>query len=370
MDGAGFYQGGAENLRLGEERRQAAGHALPLCGLRPKGLASAGRPATQERRRHPALRPGSVRGCLPTSSSRPTSPMRRSTSSTSGRHPPPSRPVAAASWLGAASWPSSRATGNRPASSCWSSTISPPPASGTSQRSTSRPKTPRRRCPAADGRGPGRRVGPRLTTLRTYGQRQKRMRTSGQSIEDVPADGAPALLIVENQITDSGREVRPLPLPFLGPSSGSVVGWAACASRPDGVRRSAQLMGGRREPPQPPGPPTVQRTSPDRASRGPRHSPGSRPAGVTHTHLTADPGSTDIDSLAGPAVTWLMILEQMQHVPGAQEGPVGQQSVFGRQSPPRRRVISRGSRSSAGSAHSHPCHARRDVAEGGRVGRA
>jgi hypothetical protein len=29
----------------------------------------------------------------------------------------------------------------------------------------------------------------------------------------------------------------------------------------------------------------------------------SRSVCVTHTHLTADPGSTDIDSVAGPAVT-------------------------------------------------------------------
>jgi hypothetical protein len=43
-------------------------------------------------------------------------------------------------------------------------------------------------------------------------------------VEGVPADGAAALLIVENQFTDSGREVRPLPLPFLAPGSGSVVG--------------------------------------------------------------------------------------------------------------------------------------------------
>ena len=53
-----------------------------------------------------------------------------------------------------------------------------------------------------------------------------------------------ALLIVENEFTDSGREVHPLPLPLLGPSLRSVVGWDACAGRPDGVRRSAQVMGG------------------------------------------------------------------------------------------------------------------------------
>ena len=61
----------------------------------------------------------------------------------------------------------------------------------------------------------------------------------------------------------------------------------------------------------------------------------SRSVRVTHTHLTADPGSTDTDSVAGPAVSWLMILEQMQHVLGAQEGPASQQSVvFVRQSAP------------------------------------
>jgi hypothetical protein len=146
-------------------------------------------------------------------------------------------------------------------------------------------------------------------------------------VEDVPADGAPALLIIENEFTDSGREMVPLPLPFLGPSLCSVVGWDACAGRPDGVRRSAQVMGGdvrhrsrlaRRQ------------CSELRRIRHPaRRGIGleGRLACVTHTHLTADPASTGIDSVAGPAVTWLMILEQMQHVLGAQEGPVSQQSV-------------------------------------------
>ena len=60
-----------------------------------------------------------------------------------------------------------------------------------------------------------------------------------------------------------------------------------------------------------------------------------RSACITHTNLTADPGSADIDGVARPAFTWLIILEQMQHVLGADEGPVGQQSVvFVRQSAP------------------------------------
>jgi hypothetical protein len=149
------------------------------------------------------------------------------------------------------------------------------------------------------------------------------------------ADGASALLIVKNEFTDSSRQVRPLPLPFLGSSLRSAVGRDACAGRPDGVRRSAQVMGGdvshrnrltRRQC-------SELRWIGHPAGRGIR--PESRSVCVTHAHLTADPCSTDIDGLAGPAVTWLMILEQMQHVLGAQEGPVSQQSVvFVRQSPP------------------------------------
>lgn len=154
-------------------------------------------------------------------------------------------------------------------------------------------------------------------------------------VEDVPADGAPALLIVENEFTYSGREVHPLPLPFLGPSLRSVVGWDACAGRPDGVRRSAQVMGGD----------VSHRNRLPRRECSELHWIGhfarrgirleSRSVCVTHPHLTADPGLTDIDSVAGAAVTWLMILEQMEHVLGAQEGPVSQQSVvFVRQSAP------------------------------------
>lgn len=146
-------------------------------------------------------------------------------------------------------------------------------------------------------------------------------------VEGVPADGAAALPVVENEFADSGRKVRPLPFPFPGPGSGSVAGRDACAGRPDGVRRRAQVVGGdvrhrgrlaRR-----------QRGELDwighLAGRGVR--PESRLACVAHPHLTADPGPAGVDGLAGPAVSWLMALEQGQHVLGAQQGPVGQQPV-------------------------------------------
>lgn len=51
-------------------------------------------------------------------------------------------------------------------------------------------------------------------------------------------------MIVENEFTDDDRDVRPLQLPFLGPTLRSVVGWDAWTGRPDGVRRSALIMGG------------------------------------------------------------------------------------------------------------------------------
>jgi hypothetical protein len=62
-------------------------------------------------------------------------------------------------------------------------------------------------------------------------------------VEDVPADGAPALLIIENEFTNSAWKVHPLPLPFLGPSLPSLVGWDACAGRPDGVAVVGILAG-------------------------------------------------------------------------------------------------------------------------------
>jgi hypothetical protein len=52
-------------------------------------------------------------------------------------------------------------------------------------------------------------------------------------VEDVPADGAAALLIVENEFTDSGRQARPLPLPFPG---------RAQAASPGGTQALAALM--------------------------------------------------------------------------------------------------------------------------------
>ena len=146
-------------------------------------------------------------------------------------------------------------------------------------------------------------------------------------VENVPADGASALLIVENEFADGGGELHPLPLPFLDPSLCSVIGWHAGTGRPDGVRRSAQVMGGNMSHgnrlPRRQG--SELRRIGHAASRGIRLE--RRSMCVTHAHLTTDPSSTDIDSLVGPAVTWLLMLEQMQHMLGAQEGPVGQQPV-------------------------------------------
>jgi hypothetical protein len=150
----------------------------------------------------------------------------------------------------------------------------------------------------------------------------------------VPADGAAALLIIQNEFTDDGREMLPLPRPFFRPSLRSV-GRDACAGRPDGVRRSAQVMGGHVRH----GSRLARRQCSELRWIGhpTRRSirAESRLACIAHTHLTADPGATGIDSVARPAIIWLLIFEQMQYVLGAQKGPVGQQSVvFVRQRAP------------------------------------
>jgi hypothetical protein len=82
------------------------------------------------------------------------------------------------------------------------------------------------------------------------------------------------------------------------------------------VRHGSRLAGGQRGEPRRIGHP---------AGRGIRQE--SHLACVHHPHLTADPGPAGTDSIAGPAVTRLMILKQMQHVLGAQQGPVSQQPV-------------------------------------------
>lgn len=141
--------------------------------------------------------------------------------------------------------------------------------------------------------------------------------SGGSVVEDVPADGAPASLVVQNECTDGGTEACPLPVPFANPSGPSLVGCDARAGRPDGVRRGAKVMGGdvshrnrlaRRE---------------CRELRRIGHAPGcgirleGRSVRLTHGHLTAAPGSTDLEGLSGPAVIWLTVLEQWQHVLGA-----------------------------------------------------
>ena len=158
--------------------------------------------------------------------------------------------------------------------------------------------------------------------LRAAGSAEQDEWQARSVVEDVPADGTPALLIVENEFTDSGRQLHPLPPPLLGPSLRSVHSWDRCTGRPDGVRGSAQVMGG-----------DVRHRS--RLARRQcselrwiGHPPRRRirlegfPTRVTHPHLTTNPASTGIDSVARPAIPGLMILEQMQHVLGAQEGPV------------------------------------------------
>jgi hypothetical protein len=80
-----------------------------------------------------------------------------------------------------------------------------------------------------------------------------------------------------------------------------------------------------------------------------RHESG--PVRITHANLAPDPGTTDVDSVTRAGVARLLLLEKVQDVFGAEGGPLRKQPVvLVCNVPPRRMVISRGSRSLAGSA--------------------
>jgi hypothetical protein len=71
---------------------------------------------------------------------------------------------------------------------------------------------------------------------------------------------------------------------------------------------------------------------------------------ITHANLAPDPGTTDVDSVTRAGVARLLLLEKVQDVFGAEGGPLRKQPVVLVCNAPRRMVISRGSRSLAGSA--------------------
>ncbi len=48
---------------------------------------------------------------------------------------------------------------------------------------------------------------------------------------------------------------------------------------------------------------------------------------ITHAHLAADPGTTDVDSVTRAGVAWLLLLEKVQDAFGAEGGPLRGQPV-------------------------------------------
>jgi hypothetical protein len=58
---------------------------------------------------------------------------------------------------------------------------------------------------------------------------------------------------------------------------------------------------------------------------GIRHESG--PVRITHAHLAADSGTTDVDSVTRAGVARLLLLEKVQDVFGAQGGPLRRQPV-------------------------------------------
>jgi hypothetical protein len=134
-------------------------------------------------------------------------------------------------------------------------------------------------------------------------------------------------LVVEDEFADGCGETLPLPFTFLGPGPRRVAGSDARSGGPDGVRRSPQVMCGD----------VRHRDRLAGGQRGELRRIGHPPRGgvrlerrvvrIGHPQLPADPGPTDLDGVARPAVTGLLLLEQRQHVLGAHEGPVGEQPV-------------------------------------------
>jgi hypothetical protein len=147
-------------------------------------------------------------------------------------------------------------------------------------------------------------------------------------VEDVPADCASTPLVVEDELPNFRRDPFSLPVSFGDARSLSLTACRGVRSGcPDRICRSAQVVGG-----------DVGhcRCLPSRergvlcgfgqvTAGGIRRECG--PAGVTHAHLAAHPGTTDVDSVTRAGVVWLGLLKQMQDVLCAEGCPLRQQPV-------------------------------------------
>jgi hypothetical protein len=147
-------------------------------------------------------------------------------------------------------------------------------------------------------------------------------------VEYVPADRASTSLVIQDQFSNLRGESFSLPLSFPDACRLRLIGGRSGADGPNRVRRRTQIVGchvGHRR-----GLPGRQSGELGRVgySAGGGIRRESSLSCNTHAHLAADPPATGIDRVARSGVTRLLLVEQVQDVFGADEGPFRQQPVM------------------------------------------
>jgi len=143
----------------------------------------------------------------------------------------------------------------------------------------------------------------------------------------MPADITSAALVIQHEVTNTRRDVFPLPVAFAGPRYLR----QRCGSRsgggPDRVGRGPEIMGrhmshrhrlpgGQRRELHRIGKATARSVRRERCTTA-----------VCHPHLAPNPRTTQVDGLAGPGVAGPILLEERQHMLCAKRCPSPEQPV-------------------------------------------
>ncbi len=191
-----------------------------------------------------------------------------------------------------------------------------------------KPTPERRSCRLHRGlRHSGRRDPARREYVRREARTRRGSGLQGSVVEDVPADRASMPLVIKDQLSNHGGNSFSLPVSFPDARRLGAAGGSGSNGCPDRVGRSSKLVGcdvGHRH--SLPGRERGELRRLGQSTRGGiRHESG--PVRVTHAHLAADPGTTDVDSVARASVARVPLLEKVQDVFGAEGGPLRKQPV-------------------------------------------
>lgn len=154
-------------------------------------------------------------------------------------------------------------------------------------------------------------------------------RVAASVVEDVPADRASTPLVVEDEFPNFRGDPPSLPVSFGDARRLSLTTRESVRNGcPDRICRSAQVVGG--DVGHCHSLPSCE--SGKLCGFGQVTSGGVRrecsPVGVTHAHLAAHPGTTDVDSVTRAGVVRLGLLKEMQDVLCAEGCPLRQQPVI------------------------------------------